>query len=72
MEPVSRDEIQEKIRELPDEQLAIVNDFLLLREDRAEATSDAIQCMLVSQSVLRREVDNAEEDEAWHYLSEEA
>lgn len=67
-------EIDERLRYLPPEKLAVVYDFVsyLLDRDAAELLADgttgARATMLASEAVLRRDWDRPEEDAAWAHL----
>lgn len=67
MDAVTISQIDERLRELPPEKLAVVLDFVSYLADR-EHFSEAVQTMLASESVLRRDWDTPEEDEAWVHL----
>jgi hypothetical protein len=57
-------EITQRLRELPEEKLAVVSEFVnRLAENRA--TSESLETMLASEAVLRRDWDRPEEDAAW-------
>jgi len=64
MQTVSVAEIEERLRQLPPEKLAVVYDFVSYLTDR-QRKSPALQTMLASEAVLRRDWDRPEEDEAW-------
>lgn len=71
MSPPTMDEIDQRMRQLPPEKLAIVNEFvsfLLERELSASENDDAGATMLASEAVLRRDWDRPEEDAAWAHL----
>jgi len=56
-------EITERLRELPEEKLAIVYEFVnRLAEGRM---FEGVETMLASEAVLRRDWDHPEEDAAW-------
>ena len=67
-------EIDERLRKLPPDKLAVVYDFVsyLLERDLAEllmdSDSDARATMMASEAVLRRDWDRPEEDAAWAHL----
>jgi hypothetical protein len=64
------EQIEEQLHLLPAEKLAAVLDFVSrLREQKP--MSEALQAMLASEYVMRREWDTPEEDAAWAYLQEE-
>lgn len=70
MEAVMIPQITERLQRLPTDKLVVVYDFisyLLDREtgQRQQGVSEAFQTMLASESVLRRDWDLPEEDEAW-------
>ncbi|MEJ5309007.1 MAG: DUF2281 domain-containing protein [Anaerolineae bacterium] len=70
MEAVMIPQITERLQKLPTDKLVVVYDFisyLLDREteQRHKGFSEAFQTMLASESVLRRDWDRPEEDEAW-------
>jgi len=69
MRTVAIPQITERLQRLPVEKLAVVYDFVsyLLERDARDARgfSDALQTMLASEAVLRRDWDRPEEDEAW-------
>jgi hypothetical protein len=64
-------QIDERLRQLPPEKLAVVYDFVsdLLAHQLTplllEADSDARQTMLASEAVLRRDWERPEEEKAW-------
>ena len=57
-------EITERLRELPEEKLAIVYEFVNRLAEGGKA-SEGFETMLASESVLRRDWDRPEEDAAW-------
>jgi len=59
------------INHLSDDELLAVRDFLDLLRERGRLKPDTLECVLLSQSVLKRELDTPEEDEAWRHLAEE-
>lgn len=67
-------EIDERLRQLPPEKLAVVYDFIsyLIERDAAallaQAEPDARESALASELVLRRDWDRPEEDAAWAHL----
>ena len=70
MEAVMIPQITERLQRLPTDKLVVVYDFisyLLDREtgQRQKGVSEAFQTMLASETVLRRDWDRPEEDEAW-------
>ncbi|HLX62063.1 MAG TPA: hypothetical protein VKX17_12345 [Planctomycetota bacterium] len=70
MPPSTIDEIDQRIRKLPPEKLAVVNDFVsyLLEREMSASENDARATMLASEEVLRRDWDRPEEDAAWAHL----
>ena len=60
-------EIEERLRHLPPDKLSVVYDFVSFLDERRPA-SEALQTMLASEAVLRREWDRPEEDAAWAHL----
>ncbi len=64
-------QIEDRLRRLSPDKLAVVYDFIsyLLDREGAEllgrADSDSFQTMLASEQVLRRDWDRSEEDAAW-------
>ncbi len=70
MEAVMIPQIMERLQRLPTDKLVVVYDFISYLLDREtgqhhERFSEAFQTMLASESVLRRDWDRPEEDEAW-------
>ncbi|NJL26916.1 MAG: hypothetical protein HC897_03040 [Thermoanaerobaculia bacterium] len=67
-------EIDDRLRHLPPEKLAVVYDFVSYLLDRdasellADVTTGARATMLASEAVLRRDWDRPEEDVAWAHL----
>jgi hypothetical protein len=74
MMAVTLREIDERLRQLPPEKLAVVYDFIsyLIERDVAAlltlAEPDAREAALASESVLRRDWDRPEEEAAWAHL----
>ena len=74
MQSVTISQIEERLKNLPPEKLAVVYDFVSYLMDRqmkqalAEVASEGYQTMRASESVLRRDWDRPEEDEAWANL----
>ena len=71
METVSIQQIDDQLQELPPEKLAIVYDFVsyLVARERAEQNEDsAWATMIASESVLARDWNTPDEDEAWGHL----
>jgi hypothetical protein len=71
MNKVTIDQIDERLRQLPPDELVVVYDFVsYLAERGADATpalgaSEAFQLMQASEPVLARDWNRPEEDEAW-------
>lgn len=74
MEPVTISQIEERLERLSPERLRVVYDFVSYLVERENGTaeilanSDALQTMLASEAVLRRDWDTPEEDAAWAHL----
>ncbi len=64
MQTIRIEDIDERLRELPPEKLAVVYDFVSYLAERGQG-SEAFQTMLASEAVLRRDWDSPEEDAAW-------
>ena len=64
MQTVTVSQINEKVRQLSPEKLAVVFDFVSYLTDR-QVKSESYLTMLASEAVLRRDWDRPEEDEAW-------
>lgn len=60
-------QIEEELRRLPINKLRMVFDFVSEMVAR-EKSSDALQTMQASESILRRDWGRPEEDEAWANL----
>jgi len=60
-------QIEEQLRRLPMSKLRMVFDFVSEMVAR-EKSSDALQTMLASESILRRDWELPEEEEAWANL----
>ncbi len=67
MEPVTIEQIDERLAELPSDKLRVVYSFVtsLLDGTPPEENYAAFQTMLASEEVLRRDWNRPEEDEAW-------
>jgi hypothetical protein len=67
-------QITDKLQRLSPEKLILVYDFIsyLLDREKEQSTIDSIsesfQTMLASESILQKEWDRKEEDEAWANL----
>jgi hypothetical protein len=74
MQAVAIPQITERLEKLPTDKLIVVYDFVsyLLERETVPALSgkfsEALQTMLASEAVLRRDWDRPEEDEAWASL----
>jgi hypothetical protein len=60
-------QIEERLQRLSSEQLASVLDFVSYLADRRHSR-EALDTMLASEAVLRRDWDRPEEDAAWSDL----
>ena len=61
-------QIDERLRWLSPEKLGVVYDFvtfLVSQEQEQESRSGALETMLASEAVLKRDWERPEEDEAW-------
>ena len=67
MEAVTIEQIEERLRQLPPEKLAVVFDFVSYLTDR-DARSDLTDVLLAAESSLRKDWERPEEDEAWGHL----
>jgi hypothetical protein len=67
METVTIAEIDERLRKLPPDKLAVVLEFVSFLTER-QRLSEGLQTMLASEAVLGRDWDTPEEDEAWGNL----
>ena len=71
MQTVTLPQINERLKLLPPEKLAVVYDFVSYLSERElrlafrEKPSEAYQTMLASETLLQRDWDRPEEDEAW-------
>jgi hypothetical protein len=57
-------EITKRLRELPEEKLAVVYEFVNRLADDGQMSA-GLKTMLASEAVLRRDWDRPEEDAAW-------
>ena len=64
MQSVTISRIEEELRLLPPEKLAVVFDFISYLAARHPA-SESFQTMLASEHILREDWERPEEDEAW-------
>jgi hypothetical protein len=67
MEEITVAEIEERLKHLPPEKLAVVLDFVDFLAEK-QMTSEPYQTMLASEEVLARDWNTPEEDEAWAHL----
>ena len=67
MPPATIEDIEERLRTLPPEKLAVVADFVSYLASLADRDDDVprLDTMLAAESVLRRDWDRPEEDAAW-------
>jgi len=71
MQTVTLPQLNERLKLLPPEKLAVVYDFVAYLSERElrlvlkDKPSEAYQTMLASEQVLNREWNTPEEDEAW-------
>jgi hypothetical protein len=72
MASITIDQIDERLRELPPEKLAVVYDFVSYLAERVgssePAASESRATMVASEAVLLRDWARPEEDEAWANL----
>jgi hypothetical protein len=64
MEQQTISRIEQRLRHLSPENLSAVLDFVTHLLDR-QGASEALETMLASEALLRRDWDTSEEDEAW-------
>jgi len=60
-------QIEERLRQLPPDKLSVVLDFVSYLAERQPA-SESFQTMIASESVLSRDWERPEEEEAWAHL----
>jgi hypothetical protein len=71
MRSITIADITERLRQLPDEKLLVVYDFVSYLSEREmdesllDTVSKSYDFMLASEAVLRRDWDRTEEDTAW-------
>jgi hypothetical protein len=71
MQTVTLPQLNERLKLLPPDKLAVVYDFVVYLSERElrlvlkDKPSEAYQTMLASEQVLNREWNTPEEDEAW-------
>lgn len=70
MHGVTIQEIDERLKRLPPEELAVVYDLVCILAARrdGEIGEDSIGTMIASEPVLSRDWGRPEEDEAWAHL----
>ena len=68
MSSVTIDQIEKHLQQLPPEKLNVVYDFVSYLLEREQTPSSALETMLASEAVLRRDWDRPEEDAAWAHL----
>ncbi len=67
MQAVTIAQIEERLRQLPPDKLAVVFDFVSYLTERQHA-SEVFQTMLASEDVLRQDWERPEEEAAWSHL----
>jgi hypothetical protein len=67
MEAITIEQIEERLRTLPPDKLAVVFDFVTFLAER-QVSSESFQTMLASEQVLRRDWEKPEEEKAWAHL----
>jgi hypothetical protein len=67
MQTITIPQIEEQLRQLPPEKLAVVFDFVSYLAER-ERNTELAQLLLASESALRQDWEKPEEDEAWAHL----
>jgi hypothetical protein len=66
---VTLKDIDERLQQLPLDKLTVVYDFVSYLLERSESQDvSALQTMIASESVLKRDWDRPEEDDAWAHL----
>ena len=71
MDTITIAHIAKILDNLPQEKLEVVYDFVLYlteKDKEQDSPSGALGCMLASESVLSRDWERPEEDEAWAHL----
>ena len=74
MSSVTMDQIDQRLRELPPEKLAVVYDFVSYLAERGADSplpplhSEALQLMVASEAILGQDWERPEEDAAWANL----
>jgi hypothetical protein len=67
MDPATIAHIEEQLRQLPPEKLALVRDIVSYLAER-ERSAELLETMLASESSLRKDWDRPEEDAAWAHV----
>jgi hypothetical protein len=67
METATIEQIDERLRELPPEKLAVVLDFVSFLAER-RALPEGMETALLSEPSLHKDWDTPEEDAAWSHL----
>lgn len=67
MQTITIPQIEERLRQLPPDKLAVVFDFVSYLTER-QLASESFQTMLASELVLRRDWERPEEEAAWAHL----
>jgi hypothetical protein len=67
MAPVTIEQIEERLRSLPQEELAVVLDFVSYLLER-ERSNELPEALLAAETSLRKDWDRTEEDAAWAHL----
>ena len=67
MRTITIPEIEERLRKLPPDKLAVVYDFVAYLAEREEK-SDPFETMLASEAILSKDWERPEEEEAWAHL----
>jgi hypothetical protein len=74
MQTITLPQLNERLKLLPPEKLAVVYDFVSYLSERElnfrlrETPTEAYHTMLASEAVLSRDWDKPEEDQAWSKL----
>jgi len=67
MQAITISQIEERLRKLPPDKLAVVFDFVSYLFER-QLASESFQTMLASEQILHRDWEKPEEEEAWAHL----
>ena len=65
---MSTKEINEELKQLPDDVLQEIYDFVLFLKHRKTSIKDGVSTHLASESVLAKDWNTPQEDEAWKDL----